>query len=129
MKKIYYIIALLLVSMFFVSCHNDNQAEIEATPTSVANAFNQAILNKKYKKALALTDSPKEEQKLAIAWMQMMFDEMDNTTITVISEKIDSTGNGAIVQNLLTHNGETDTLYTRVVKINGLWKVRLVADF
>ena len=123
--------SLLYVAVVFclAGCKGDADAARQDTPTGAVAAFNKAILAKDYRQALTMTDIGEEDYPLFEAWMKMMFDEMGDSTLEVLSAELSEEGNSAAVKVKLTNGGEVDTLYTHTVKSDGVWKVRLVSDF
>ena len=121
--------AIVIGAFIITSCSGSEKASVGNSPSSVVTAFNRAILEKNYKEALTYTDTQQEDYELFEAWMKMMFDEMGGSTLHVLSEEMSEDGSGAWVKVKLESGRSIDTLYTHTVKVEGVWKVRLVSDF
>lgn len=126
-KLFLFIFSTLTIS--FAGCKSDGTRQNENSPSETVSRFNTAVLAKNYTKALKQTDIEEDEYALYEAWLGMMFDELGNASLDVVSENVAADGNSAMVKVKLTNGKTNDTIYTETIKRDGVWKVRLASDF
>lgn len=130
MEKRFFIgLCLFFVSACLLSSCNHGSEPQASTPSGVVKAWSKAVMDKDYPTTLKLTDIAEEDFPLYEAWMEMMFDEMDGTSMEVVSQALSDEGDNATVKVTLKSEKDLDTILIRTAKRDGLWKVCLDSDF
>ena len=120
--------AIVIGALVMVSCGGGEGGSTGGSPSSVVTAWCRAIVERNYKEALGYTDTRGEDCELLEAWMGMMFDEMGEVGMGVLSEEVSEGGEVATVKVKLERGCEVDTLWMETVRVGGEWRVRLVTN-